>query len=53
MIGETEMFSVIVMLDDGDCEVEMRINGKYYVSPEVGRALKAIPGIVDVQVGAF
>ena len=45
--------SVIVMLDDGDCEVEMRLNGKYYVSPEVGRALKAIPGVVDVQVGSF
>ncbi|WP_373235715.1 DNA polymerase III subunit alpha [Cohaesibacter celericrescens] len=45
--------SVIVMLDEGDCEVEMRLNGKYYVSPEVGRALKAIPGIVDVQVGAY
>nr|WP_096176526.1 DNA polymerase III subunit alpha [Cohaesibacter sp. ES.047] len=44
--------SVIVMLDDGDCEVEMRINGKYYVSPEVGRAMKAIPGVVDVEVGA-
>ena len=45
--------SVIVMLDDGDCEVEMRLKGTFYVSPEVGQALKAIPGVVDVQVGAF
>ena len=50
--GDGEV-SVIVMLDDGDCEVEMRVNGTYYVSPEVGRALKAIPGVVDVQVGVF
>ena len=45
--------SVIVMLDEGDCEVEMALNGQYYVSPEVGRALKAIPGIVDVEVGVY
>ncbi|WP_319499238.1 DNA polymerase III subunit alpha [uncultured Cohaesibacter sp.] len=49
--GDGEV-SVIVMLDEGQCEVEMRLKGKYYVSPEVGRALKAIPGIVDVEVGA-
>nr|WP_321459228.1 DNA polymerase III subunit alpha [uncultured Cohaesibacter sp.] len=48
--GDGEV-SVIVMLDEGECEVEMRLKGKYYVSPEVGRALKAIPGIVDVEVG--
>ncbi|WP_316862655.1 DNA polymerase III subunit alpha [uncultured Cohaesibacter sp.] len=50
--GDGEV-SVIVMLDEGTCEVEMRLSGKYYVSPEVGRALKAIPGVFDVQVGAF
>ncbi|WP_119307530.1 DNA polymerase III subunit alpha [Cohaesibacter haloalkalitolerans] len=49
--GDGEV-SVIVMLDEGQCEVEMRLKGKYYVSPEVGRALKAIPGVVDVEVGA-
>nr|WP_321456908.1 DNA polymerase III subunit alpha [uncultured Cohaesibacter sp.] len=48
--GDGEV-SVIVMLDEGECEVEMRLKGNYYVSPEVGRALKAIPGIVDVEVG--
>ncbi len=45
--------SVIVMIDEGECEVEMRLKGTFYVSNEVGRALKAIPGIVDVQVGSF
>ena len=49
--GEDDV-SVIVMLDEGDCEVEMRLGGTYFVSLEVGRALKAIPGVVDVEVGA-
>ncbi len=44
--GEGEV--VLILLTDGG-EVEVKLPGKYSVSPEVASALKAIPGIAAVE----
>ncbi len=48
MKGEGEV-SLILMLEDQASEVEMRLPGKFRISPQVAGAIKAIPGIVDVE----
>jgi DNA polymerase III subunit alpha len=40
--------NVIVMLDAG-AEVEVKLPGRYKVSPQIAGAIKAVPGVVDVQ----
>ncbi len=42
--------SVVLMLKER--EVEMRLPGQYRVTPQVAGAIKAVPGIVDVQLEA-
>jgi DNA polymerase III subunit alpha len=44
--GEDEVFLV---LPTGAGEVEIKLPGKYQASPQVAAALKAIPGIVNVE----
>ncbi|MFZ0730131.1 MAG: DNA polymerase III subunit alpha, partial [Methylovirgula sp.] len=44
--GEDEIFLV---LSTGAGEVELKLPGKYQASPQVAAALKAIPGIVNVE----
>jgi DNA polymerase-3 subunit alpha len=47
--------NLIVMLGAG-AEVELKLPGRYKVSPQIAGAIKAIPGVVDVkavQGGAF
>ncbi|WP_334175286.1 OB-fold nucleic acid binding domain-containing protein, partial [Pseudoxanthobacter sp.] len=46
--GDGEV-SVILMLDEGRREIEMRLPGRYKVSPPLAGALRAVPGIVDVE----
>jgi DNA polymerase-3 subunit alpha len=36
------------MLSDGG-EVEIRLPGRYKVSPQVAGAIKAVPGVVTVE----
>jgi DNA polymerase-3 subunit alpha len=54
--GEAEgEVNVIVMLGAG-AEVELKLPGRYKVSPQIAGAIKAIPGVVEVravQSGAF
>ncbi len=38
----------LVMLLDAGAEVEIRLPGKYRVSPQIAGALKTVPGVVDV-----
>jgi DNA polymerase-3 subunit alpha len=45
--GEGEV-SVVVMLDGG-AEVEVRLPGRFKVSPQIAGAVKAVPGVVEVQ----
>lgn len=47
--GEGEV-TVVVLLDNGTREVEVKLPGKFRLSPEVAGALKAVPGVTDVQM---
>ena len=46
--GDGEI-SMILILEDGATEVEVRLPGKFKVSPQICGAIKAVPGVVDVQ----
>ncbi|MFG1422516.1 DNA polymerase III subunit alpha [Roseixanthobacter liquoris] len=46
--GDGEV-SLILMMDQGKAEVEIRLEGRYPVSPQIAGALKAIPGVVAVE----
>jgi len=45
--GDGEV-SMVLMLNDG-AEVEVRLPGRFKVSPQVAGALKAVPGVVQVE----
>ena len=45
--GDAEV-SVVVLLEEGT-EVELRLPGRYKVSPQVAGAIKAIPGVITVE----
>jgi DNA polymerase-3 subunit alpha len=45
--GDGEV-SVVVMLDGGT-EVELRLPGRFKVSPQIAGAIKAVPGVVTVE----
>ncbi|MCB8820687.1 DNA polymerase III subunit alpha [Microvirga rosea] len=47
--GEGEV-SLVLILDDGDREVEVKLPGKYMASPQVAGAIRAVPGVVDVHI---
>ncbi len=40
--------NVVLMLDDG-AEVEVRLPGRFRVSPQIAGAIKAVPGVVQVE----
>jgi DNA polymerase-3 subunit alpha len=46
--GDGEV-SMILILDAGAAEVEVKLPGRYKVSPQVAGALKAVPGVIEVQ----
>jgi len=46
--GDAEV-SVILILEDGATEVEVRLPGRFRVSPQIAGAIKAVPGVVEVQ----
>jgi DNA polymerase-3 subunit alpha len=45
--GDAEI-SMILMLDGGT-EVEVKLPGRYKVSPQIAGAIKAVPGVVQVE----
>jgi DNA polymerase III subunit alpha len=45
--GDGEV-SIVLMLKEGS-EVEIRLPGRFKVSPQIAGAIKAVPGVVDVQ----
>jgi DNA polymerase III subunit alpha len=45
--GEGEV-SVVLLLEGGS-EVEVRLPGRFKVSPQIAGAIKAVPGVVEVQ----
>ncbi len=46
--GEGEV-SVVVLLDDGAKEVEIKLKGKYLVTPQVAAALAVLPGVASIE----
>ncbi len=42
--------SVVLMLKETGREVEVRLPGHYRVTPQVAGAIKAVPGVVHVEV---
>ncbi|MBO0344535.1 DNA polymerase III subunit alpha [Roseibium sp. CAU 1637] len=47
--GEGEV-TVVVQLENGAREIEVRLSGKFRLSPEIAGAVKAMPGVNDVQM---
>jgi len=47
--GEGEV-SLVLILDNGEREVEVKLPGRYVASPQIAGALRAVPGIIDVQM---
>jgi DNA polymerase-3 subunit alpha len=47
--GEGEV-SLVLILDEGDREVEVKLPGKYMATPQIAGALRAVPGVVDVHM---
>ncbi len=47
--GEGEV-SLVLILDSGEQEVEIKLPGRYQVSPQVAGALRAAPGVVQVEM---
>ena len=47
--GEGEV-SFVLLLDEGAREIEVKLSGKYRVSPQIAGALRAVPGIEAVQL---
>ena len=47
--GEGEV-SLILILDGGEREVEVRLKDRYQATPQVAGALRAVPGVVQVEV---
>jgi DNA polymerase-3 subunit alpha len=47
--GEGEV-SLVLILDNGEREVEVKLPGRYMASPQIAGALRAVPGVVDVQM---
>jgi DNA polymerase-3 subunit alpha len=45
--GDGEV-SMVLMLAGGT-EVEVRLSGRYRISPQIAGAIKAVPGVVEVQ----
>lgn len=47
--GEGEA-SLVLLLEEGKREVEMRLPGRYAVSPQIASALRAVRGVVQVEL---
>ncbi len=48
--GEGEVH-IVMLVDSGQTEVEIRLPGKFQLSPPVVGAIKALPGVVEVMDG--
>jgi DNA polymerase-3 subunit alpha len=46
--GDGEI-SMVLLLGDGN-EVEVKLPGKFKISPQIAGAIKAVPGVVEVQM---
>ncbi len=44
------LVSFIVIKDNGEREIEVELNERYRISPEIAAALRSAPGVVDVEL---
>jgi DNA polymerase-3 subunit alpha len=44
------LVSFVVIKDDGKREIEVELTEKYRISPEIAAALRAAPGVLDVEL---
>ena len=47
--GDSEI-SVVLIRADGEREIEIALPGRYRVSPQMASAIKAAPGVLDVEI---
>ncbi len=47
--GEGQI-SLILIKDDGKREVEIELKDRYRITPQIAGAIKAVPGVVDVEL---
>ncbi|MEX6507885.1 DNA polymerase III subunit alpha [Jiella sp. M17.18] len=47
--GDSEV-SLVLVRDDGEREVEITLPGRYRVSPQMASAVKAAPGVLEVEL---
>ena len=47
--GESQV-SIIVIKDGGAGEVEIELASRYRVSPQIASAMRAVPGVVEVEL---
>ncbi len=50
MRGARALVSFIVIKDNGQREIEVELNEKFRISPEIAAALRSAPGVVDVEL---
>ncbi len=44
------LVSFIVIKDNGEREIEVELNERYRISPEIAAALRSAPGVIDVEM---
>jgi DNA polymerase-3 subunit alpha len=42
--------SFVVIRDGGQGEIEVELPDRYRLSPQIASAMKAVPGVVDVEL---
>ena len=42
--------SIVVIQDEGDREVEIQLKNRLMISPQIASAMKAVPGVLDVEM---
>ncbi|RAI31134.1 hypothetical protein CH338_26390, partial [Rhodoplanes elegans] len=47
--GEAAGGDVSIVLLLSEAEIEVKLKGRYKVSPQIAGAIKAVPGVVEVQ----
>ena len=47
--GDSEI-SVVLIRADGEREIEIALPGRYRVSPQMASAIKAAPGVLEVEI---
>ncbi|RVA85568.1 hypothetical protein EN910_32960, partial [Mesorhizobium sp. M7A.F.Ca.CA.004.01.1.1] len=47
--GEGQV-SFVLIKDEGEGEIEIELPNRYRISPQIASALRAVPGVVEVEL---